>query len=122
MPWVPDNVWSALKAGKGQGTGNGQSKGWGKGKGKGKGKNRWCTQRCFKEKKVWIGGLPENATSKERNKALKELMGAVFAEIGKSGTGVATFNTQEEAAAAVDSFNGAKFQGSILQVYAWTKQ
>merc|ERR1712176_1642977 len=73
------------------------------------------------KKRLWIGGLPENSTSKDTNKALKELLGAVFAEIGKSGTGVATFKTEEEASAAVASFNGAEFQGSTLQIDAWEK-
>merc|ERR1712187_1026943 len=101
--------------GKGGGWGKGKSKGWGKGK------KRWSTARCYKEKKVWIGGLPEKATSKDLNKALKELMGATFAEIGKSGTGTATFKTEEDAAAAVASFNGMEFQGSTLEVDVWTK-
>merc|ERR1711870_83436 len=95
----------------------GKSKGWGKGKSK----NRWSSARCYKEKKVWIGGLPENATSKDTNKALKEMLGAAFAEIGKSGTGVATFKTEEDAKAAVASFNGTDFQGSTLEVDVWTK-
>merc|ERR1712187_489195 len=138
MGWLPDHIWLKQKAGKGQskgkskGSGKGKSSGWlpdhiwlaqklggksqGKSKGWGKGKNRWSTARCFKEKKVWIGGLPENATSKDTNKALKELLGAMFAEIGKSGTGVATFKTEEEATSAVDAFNGAEFQGYTLQV------
>merc|ERR1712048_62962 len=93
----------------------GKSKGWGKGK------NRWSSSRCFKEKKVWIGGLPENATSKDTNKALKEHLGAVFAEIGKSGTGVATFKTEEEAVTAVATFNGSEFNGFTLSVDAWEK-
>merc|ERR1712187_827512 len=91
----------------------------GKGKGKGKGKDRWSPARCYKEKKVFIGGLPPNATSKATNKALKEALGAQFAEIGKSGTGVATFKTEEEAANAVASFNGSDFQGSTLEIDNW---
>merc|ERR1711862_560061 len=113
-----DNIWLAQKLLQGGGKG-GKSKGWGKGGGKGK--NRWSTTRCYKEKKVWIGGLPENATSKDTNKALKEHLGAVFAEIGKSGTGVATFKSEEEATAAIASFNGSDFQGSTLEIDVWTK-
>merc|ERR1719343_1610685 len=104
-----------LLGGHSGGKSKGKSKGWGKGK------NRWSSARCFKEKKVWIGGLPENATSKDTNKALKEHLGAVFAEIGKSGTGVATFKTAEEVATAVASFNGTEFQGSTLEIDVWTK-
>merc|ERR1711879_146885 len=144
MGWFPDHIWLAQKAGKGKGKtnssggGKGKSKGWlpdhiwlaqklvggkskGTSKGFGKGKKRWSTARCYKEKKVWIGGLPENATSKDTNKALKEHLGAVFAEIGKSGTGVATFKTEEEAATAVASFNGTEFGGFTLQIDAWEK-
>merc|ERR1711953_872364 len=111
--WLPDHIWLAQKLG---------TMVQGKGNGKGKGKNRWSSQRCYSEKKVWIGGLPPNATSKETNKALKEALGAVFAEVGKSGTGVATFKTEEEAATAVQSFNGADFQGSTLEIDVWTKK
>merc|ERR1712048_1367638 len=112
--WLPDHIWLAQKLLAGGSIG--------KGKGKGKGKNRWSTARCYKEKKVWIGGLPPNATSKETNKALKEALGAVFAEIGKSGTGVATFKTEEDAASAVSSFNGTDFQGSTLEIDVWAKK
>merc|ERR1711976_155817 len=97
-----------LLGGQSGGKSKGKSKGWGKGK------NRWSSSRCFKEKKVWIGGLPENATSKDTNKALKDHLGAVFAEIGKTGTGVATFKTEEEAATSVATFNGSEFNGVTL--------
>merc|ERR1712060_776403 len=109
--WLPDHIWLAQKLGLSMG----QSKG------KGKGKGKWSAGRCYKEKKVWIGGLPANSTSKDTNKALKEHLGAVFAEIGKSGTGCATFKTEEDAAAAVASFSGTEFQGHTLEIDSWEK-
>merc|ERR1712187_903817 len=115
MGWIPDNVWLAQKLLSSGGSYKGN---W---RGKGKGKKRWSSARCYKEKKVWIGGLPKDSTGKDKNKALKEFMGAVYAEIGKSGTGTATFKTEEDALAAVTSFNGMEFQGSPLEVDVWTK-
>jgi len=41
--------------------------------------------------------------------------------IGKTGTGIATFKTAEEAAAAIASFNGGEFQGSTLTIDTWEK-
>merc|ERR1712048_1302980 len=116
-----DHIWMAQKLGLLKNQSKGQSKGWDKDKGKGKGK-KWSTARCYAEKKVWIGGLPKNKTSRDLNKALKDLMGATFAEIGKSGTGTATFRTEDEAANAQASFNGVRFQGSVLKVDLWSKK
>merc|ERR1712014_533946 len=100
--------------GKGWGKGGpygafGDGKGWGKGKGK-----------TEPEKTAWIGGLPENEASIERNKALCEHMkqaGACkFVKTGKSGTGLAAFNSAEEVATAIATLNGSEFQGSIITV------
>merc|ERR1711879_301921 len=103
--WLPDHIWLAQKKG---GKSTGKSKGWGKGK------STWNSTKVHKSKKIWISGLPKDAPSTETNKALKEALGAVFAVVGKSGTGVATFKTEEEAAAALAQFNGGEFQGSTL--------
>merc|ERR1719484_40286 len=101
--------------------------GWnGKGKGDGWRMNPWMMGkggkssqglRCFEApKKVWIGGLPSNSTSKELNKALAEHMkqagNCKFAEVGKSGAGGAAYATAEEATSAIVMLNGSVFQGS----------
>eukprot|EP00931_Biecheleriopsis_adriatica_P025662 TRINITY_DN1568_c0_g1_i2.p2 TRINITY_DN1568_c0_g1~~TRINITY_DN1568_c0_g1_i2.p2 ORF type:complete len:123 (+),score=39.38 TRINITY_DN1568_c0_g1_i2:83-451(+) len=91
-----------------------------KGKGKGKG------LRAFgNDTKVWIGGLPANATSVDTNKALKAHMETaggrcLYAEVGKSGNGGAAFKTKEDQAQAIAMLNGSNFQGVIIQVDAWT--
>merc|ERR1711904_430091 len=53
--------------GGGKGKGWGGGKDWGGGKGKGKGH-----RKANPETTVWVGGLPENEASTERNKALQE--------------------------------------------------
>merc|ERR1719434_413471 len=103
--------WSAPAQSWGKG---GFGGGWG-GKGKGKGK-----RRTDPEKTVWIGGLPENEASVERNKALVEHMKqageCIYVRIGKSGTGSAKFKTAEEVQNAIATLNGSTFQGSVIEV------
>eukprot|EP00928_Gymnodinium_smaydae_P014376 TRINITY_DN15251_c0_g1_i1.p1 TRINITY_DN15251_c0_g1~~TRINITY_DN15251_c0_g1_i1.p1 ORF type:complete len:129 (+),score=37.96 TRINITY_DN15251_c0_g1_i1:59-445(+) len=122
--------------GKGKGWGGDSwGKGWGKGSwapawqpmwGKGKGKGKSYPKSVPAERKVWIGGMAENSTSKDTNKELQKHMSQAgtckFAEIGKSGTGVACFATAEEVANAVAMLNGSVFNGAVLQVDVWTKK
>lgn len=115
--------------GKGKSWGGGKSwaspiQSWGKGggaKGKGKGK-----RRRDPETTAWIGGLPENEASKERNMELLEHMKQAgeckFVEIGRSGTGSAGFSTAEEVQTAIAMLNGSDFQGSTIEVDVWTKK
>merc|ERR1712187_656722 len=92
-------------------------KGWGKGKG---------NRKVEPEKTAWIGGLPENEASVERNKALCEHMKQAgncrFVKIGRTGTGVAAFDSAEEVANAIATLNGSEFQGSIIEVDVWVKE
>merc|ERR1719253_1997519 len=94
---------------------------FGKGKGKGKGK-----RKTDPEKTAWIGGLPENEASVERNKELLEHMKQAgeckFVKIGKSGCGSAGFTTAEEVQTAIATLNGSEFQGSVIEVDVWTKK
>mmetsp|Transcript_7469 Transcript_7469/g.18720 ORF Transcript_7469/g.18720 Transcript_7469/m.18720 type:complete len:129 (+) Transcript_7469:77-463(+) len=103
------------------GKGWGGAGAWSKGKGKGKGK-----RRTDPEKTAWIGGLPENEASVERNKALVEHLKQAgeckFVKIGKSGTGCAAFTTADEVATAIATLNGSVFQGVAIQVDVWTKK
>eukprot|EP00929_Paragymnodinium_shiwhaense_P043081 TRINITY_DN221_c0_g1_i1.p2 TRINITY_DN221_c0_g1~~TRINITY_DN221_c0_g1_i1.p2 ORF type:complete len:139 (-),score=57.63 TRINITY_DN221_c0_g1_i1:271-687(-) len=131
--------------GKGKGKGGGKmdmmfqmmnmmmGKGYGKGKG-GFGKGGWLSmhenpaKRTPPPRKVFVGGLPVlgQDMSTELNKKLKEhctQAGAcTYAEIGRKGTGVACFKTDTEAAAAVEVLNGSVFEGSVLEVSAWSKK
>mmetsp|Transcript_95439 Transcript_95439/g.116854 ORF Transcript_95439/g.116854 Transcript_95439/m.116854 type:complete len:193 (+) Transcript_95439:44-622(+) len=79
------------------------------------------------DRKVFVGGMPPNNTSKEVNMKLKEHMSTagvpcLYAEIGKSGTGGAAFKSNSEAMTAVAALNGSNFEGSILQVDMWGRK
>merc|ERR1719277_952533 len=106
--WTP--VWQPQWKG-------GWDKGWGKGSGK---------RKADPEKTVWIGGLPENEASNERNKAvqehLKQAGDCKYVRIGKTGTGAAGFSSAEEAQTAIAMLNGSTFQGSVIEVDVWTKK
>merc|ERR1719476_288820 len=96
---------------------------WFKGKGKGGGKGRRTGLASFPpEKKVWIGGLPEGVTWEQ----LKEhFPGSKFSVVMKgkgAGTGGVGFETEEEATAAIQTFNGSMLGGSKIEVDVWTKK
>ncbi len=95
-------------------------KGGFKGKGKGKGK-----RRNNPEVTAWIGGLPADEASTERNKELVEHMkqagNCKFCSIGKGGSGSAVFDSAEEVQNAIAMLNGSDFQGHIIEVDVWTK-
>eukprot|EP00929_Paragymnodinium_shiwhaense_P084061 TRINITY_DN4492_c0_g1_i1.p2 TRINITY_DN4492_c0_g1~~TRINITY_DN4492_c0_g1_i1.p2 ORF type:complete len:121 (+),score=42.32 TRINITY_DN4492_c0_g1_i1:71-433(+) len=97
---------------------------WG---GKGFGKQQQSYSKSVPaEKKVWIGGLPENSTSRELNKKLKDhcsqAPGCKFAEVGRKGFGCAVYNSAEEATAAIAMLNGSVFDGTVLEVDVWTQK
>merc|ERR1712086_393325 len=100
--------------------------GWGNpyGKGKGKGK-KGKGKKVDPSLKVWIGGLTEEVTWKDL-KTLFDTAGKttwVEAFEGKGkGTGFVSYNTAEEVASAVASFNGAALGSTVLQVDYWVKQ
>merc|ERR1719272_2195793 len=98
--------------------------GWGKG-GKGKGRRRTSMigsmVKNHKDRVVWIGGLAGMETKdKDFNKQLQEFInqkveGCKFVDVGKSGTGGATFGTDDEASNAINVLNGMKFKGKKLE-------
>eukprot|EP00929_Paragymnodinium_shiwhaense_P057581 TRINITY_DN28829_c0_g3_i1.p1 TRINITY_DN28829_c0_g3~~TRINITY_DN28829_c0_g3_i1.p1 ORF type:complete len:124 (-),score=39.69 TRINITY_DN28829_c0_g3_i1:103-474(-) len=94
--------------------------------GKGWGKNESITRRAHPDKRVWIGGLPENSASKELNKKLKDHLsqapGCKFVEVNRKGSGCAVFGNKEEATAAISLLNGSVFDGSVLELDVWTKK
>eukprot|EP00928_Gymnodinium_smaydae_P063424 TRINITY_DN46_c0_g1_i3.p1 TRINITY_DN46_c0_g1~~TRINITY_DN46_c0_g1_i3.p1 ORF type:complete len:131 (+),score=46.58 TRINITY_DN46_c0_g1_i3:48-440(+) len=98
----------------------------GKGKGKGKGQRSFI-KTVHRSKKVWIGGLAEGVKGdKDLNKQLQMHMSkagkCTYAEICDKGTGVASFQKEEEAASAIAMLNGSNFNGRMLQIDAWTKK
>mmetsp|Transcript_11415 Transcript_11415/g.36319 ORF Transcript_11415/g.36319 Transcript_11415/m.36319 type:complete len:122 (+) Transcript_11415:2-367(+) len=92
--------------------------------GKGKGKGKMSANNFAPEKKVWIGGIPEEVNYKELHEHMKPA-GAKWVEVfqgnGK-GTGVACFATQEEATAAIAASNGSVCGSGTLQVDVWEKK
>merc|ERR1712217_368759 len=103
----------------GKGWGKDGGKDWGKGFGKGK-------RKVDAEVTAWIGGLPENEASKDRNMALLEHLKQAgeckFVAIGRSGTGRAVLSSADEVTTAIAKLNGSNFQGSVIEVDVWTKK
>jgi len=93
------------------------------GKGKGKGWGNSGLSSFDAEKKVWIGGLPEEGMTYQ---LLQEhFPGSKFAAVmkGKSvGQGGVAFATPEEATAAIATLNGSVLAGATLVVDVWTKK
>lgn len=120
-PWSPltSMLWSPFAFGKGGGKGG---KGWGKGWGGGGGGG---LSSFPAEKKVWIGGLPEDVTYQELLDHFGGAGKAKYAIAMKgngAGTGGVGFGTPEDASAAIQSLNGSLLKGSTLVVDVWTKK
>mmetsp|Transcript_143122 Transcript_143122/g.248055 ORF Transcript_143122/g.248055 Transcript_143122/m.248055 type:complete len:215 (+) Transcript_143122:55-699(+) len=97
-----------------------KGKGWGKGWGGGKGRGGLASFPA--EKKVWIGGIPEETTYQELQ---AHFPGSKFATAMKgkgAGTGGVAFGTAEEATAAIQTLNGSAFKGATIEVDVWTKK
>merc|ERR1711865_406827 len=94
--------------------GKGGGKGWGKGGG---------LSTFSAEKKVWIGGIPEEGVTFRELQA--HFPGSKFATVMKgkgAGTGGVAFATSEEATAAIATLNGSTLAGATLVVDVWTKK
>merc|ERR550514_2045538 len=94
------------------------------GKGGGKGKDKMSLSNFHSDKKVWIGNLPEEITSRELHDHFKEA-GAKWSETFRGngkGTGGVAFKTSEEATKAISTLNGSVLKGSMIQVDTWTKK
>lgn len=98
-----------------------------KGKGKGKGKGKSGLGSFPAEKKVWIGGLPEDDSIEFKD--LLEHFASVgqpkFAKVLKgkgAGTAGVAFATAEEASAAIAKFNNSNLKGHTIVVDVWTKK
>jgi len=121
-------------------------KGWGKGGGYdmgpwammqmlysgkgGKGKGKWGggsggLSSFPAEKKVWVGGLPEEVTFQELQEHFGGTGVAKFATVMKgkgAGTGGVAFGSEEEASNAIKTLNGSSLKGAALVVDVWTKK
>jgi len=97
--------------------------GYGKGYGKGKGKGSGGLRSFTAEKKVWVGGLPEEGVTFSELQA--HFPGSKFATVMKgkgAGTGGVAFATAEEATAAIQTLNGSSLGGNTIEVDVWTKK
>lgn len=106
----------SMKGGKGKG------KGWGWGGG---GKGGGGLSSFPAEKKVWVGGLPEDTTFQELQAHFGGAGKAKFAVVmkGKSaGAGGVGFGTPEEATEAIQTLNGSVLKGATIEVDVWTKK
>jgi len=95
----------------------------GKGKGKGFGGSSGGLSSFPAEKKVWIGGLPEEGVTFRELQA--HLPGAKFATVMKGkavGSGGVAFGTAEEATEAIAKYNGSVLAGQTIVVDVWTKK
>merc|ERR550514_2569286 len=94
------------------------------GKGGGKGKDRMSLSNFHSDKKVWIGNLPDDITSRELHDHFMEAGAKWSQSFGGNGkgTGGVAFKTSEEATAAISKFNGTVVGGSMIQVDVWTKK
>merc|ERR1740130_1052553 len=105
----------------------GKGGGWGGGGGgKGWGASTVRGLSTFpSDKKVWVGGLPEEVSFKELQDHFGGPGKAKFATAMKgkgAGTGGVAFGTAEEAAEAVATLNGSELKGSKIVVDAWTRK
>merc|ERR1719162_1142487 len=92
----------------------------GKGKGWGSGLSSFDA-----EKKVWIGGLPEEEGKVTYKELQAHFPGSKFATVMKgkgAGTGGVAFATAEEATAAIQTLNGSSLGGNTIEVDVWTKK
>lgn len=106
------------KGGFGGGMGGFGGKGWGGGKGSG-------LSNFPSDKKVWVGGLPEDVTFRELLEHFGGQGAAKFATVMKgkgAGTGGVAFGSAEEAVAAVARLNGSSLKGATIVVDVWTKK
>jgi len=95
-----------------------KGKGWGKGGGWGGGLRSFDA-----EKKIWIGGIPEEGVDFKELQA--HFPGSKFATVMKgkgAGTGGVAFGTAEEATAAIATLNGSTLGGATIVVDVWTKK
>jgi len=102
---------------------------WQWGKGKGKGWSRGGSLSSFPaEKKVWIGGLPEDGSVvfKDLQEHFENIgQGSKYATVMKgkgAGTGGVAFGTPEEATEAIAKLNGSQIKGHTIVVDVWTKK
>merc|ERR1719253_861978 len=93
------------------------------GKGKGKGWGSGGLRSFPAEKKIWIGGIPEEGVTYKELQA--HFPGCKFATVMKgkgAGTGGVAFATAEEATAAIATLNGSTLEGVTIVVDVWTKK
>merc|ERR1712190_212452 len=113
--------WGAIPAFGGEAFGF-QTKGFSGLKGKGKGKTGGANKYPASQK-VWVGNLPEGMLQEDVKTFFKQVGDVKFISIsGKSNSGVVAYDTDEEAAQAIELLNGQAIDlaGEPIQVDVWT--
>mmetsp|Transcript_20317 Transcript_20317/g.45974 ORF Transcript_20317/g.45974 Transcript_20317/m.45974 type:complete len:140 (-) Transcript_20317:114-533(-) len=93
----------------------------GYGKGKGKGSPQLNVDAS---KKLWIGNIPEQATWKDLQTLVDQVVKSRWVEIFRGrgkGSACVVYGSSEEAEQAKASLNGADLCGSSIVVDAWEK-
>merc|ERR1712186_92209 len=90
-------------------------------KGKGKGKKGGGLRDFKPEKRVWLGGIPEEFDRKELQEHLSQAGKCIFVSVAK-GEGGAAYSSEEEAQNAIALLNGSVFGDAVIQVDVWTKK
>lgn len=76
------------------------------------------------EKKVWVGGLPKDATWKKLEKHFEETCGTKpkLSEVLPKGKACCAFGSADEASAAIAAVNGTDLNGKTIEVDVWTQK
>jgi len=120
-PWAMMQMMYSM--GKGGGKGGGMGYGMGKGKWGGQGSSGLSSFPA--DKKVWVGGLPEDTTFGELQTHFGGSGTAKFATVMKgkgAGTGGVAFASAEDATKAIETLNGSSLKGCSIVVDVWTKK
>lgn len=87
---------------------------------KGKGKTN-PLREIPPDRKVWVGGLPENLAWKELEAHFTVAEQPKWVEVMPRGTACIAYNTSDEASTAILALNGSELGGAVIQVDSWTK-
>lgn len=122
--FVPMGAPTPRLGGMARGFGKGVGKGGiGKGAGRAPNKNMDKLGKMDADRKVWVGGLENDASWKKLDAHFKELdCKPSLVEIMKKGTACLGFKTADEASSAIAVVNGSEFGGNTIEVDVWTQK
>merc|ERR1712176_478430 len=71
--------------------------------------------------KVWVGGLPKNVTWKDLEKHFADVAKPSLTHVYKTGKGVVCFKDEADVSTAIETLNGTKLKGSLIECDVWTR-